>query len=147
MFRAGGFLKGHMVLYGGLRCPSPARDPGRGTQHDDDRAAHVVGRGGVQHGVPNIYIVYSPTRRPMEEPTNADDRLLLYPPTAPQSSSRATALRRQLEPPQRWIDQHPELNLVLNTTLNLRDLGSAYRGDNATSGALGTFIAAIDGGQ
>lgn len=60
---------------------------------------------------------------------------------------KGDGLRRQLERPQQWIDQHPELNLVLDTALNLRDLGSAYRGDNATSGALGTFIAAIDGGH
>lgn len=58
---------------------------------------------------------------------------------------KGDSLRRQLDASQRYVEQH---GLTLDTTLNMRDLGvSAFRGDNSTSGALGTFITAIDSGQ
>jgi DNA invertase Pin-like site-specific DNA recombinase len=60
---------------------------------------------------------------------------------------KGDSLRRQLEASRRFIDQRPDLNLVLNDTLNLRDLGvSGLYGDNAKTGALGTFIDRIDSG-
>ena len=62
--------------------------------------------------------------------------------------SKGDSLRRQTEAVQRWLDQHPELNLTLDTTRNMSDLGmSAFWGDNAKTGALGAFIAAIDKGH
>lgn len=60
------------------------------------------------------------------------------------AQSQGDSLRRQTELATRYIDEHPELDLVLDTALNLTDLGvSAFKGDNMTTGALGTFLAAV----
>ena len=60
------------------------------------------------------------------------------------AQSQGDSLRRQTELAQRYIDENPELGLILDTALNLTDLGvSAFKGDNMATGALGTFLAAV----
>jgi DNA invertase Pin-like site-specific DNA recombinase len=60
------------------------------------------------------------------------------------AQSQGDSLRRQTELAARYIEEHPELNLVLDTALNLTDLGvSAFKGDNMASGALGKFLEAV----
>ena len=60
------------------------------------------------------------------------------------AQSQGHSLLRQTELAQRYIDENPELGLVLDTALNMTDLGvSAYKGNNMTTGALGTFIKAV----
>ena len=60
------------------------------------------------------------------------------------AQSQGDSLRRQTELAQKYIDNHPELGLVLDTALNLTDLGvSAFTGDNMTAGALGKFLEAV----
>jgi hypothetical protein len=60
------------------------------------------------------------------------------------AQSQGDSLRRQTELAQKYIDNHPELGLILDTALNLTDLGvSAFRGDNMTTGALSDFLAAV----
>jgi DNA invertase Pin-like site-specific DNA recombinase len=60
------------------------------------------------------------------------------------AQSQGDSLRRQTELATRYIDDHPDLGLVLDTALNLTDLGvSAFKGDNMATGALGTFLAAV----
>ncbi len=54
---------------------------------------------------------------------------------------KGDSVRRQIELSQKYAEQN---NLVIDTTLNLHDLGvSAYKGLNATKGALGVFLGAI----
>ncbi len=54
------------------------------------------------------------------------------------------SIRRQTAAAQRFIDDHPEYGLVLDTTLSLVDAGvSAYKGKNIKSGALGVFMDAV----
>lgn len=58
--------------------------------------------------------------------------------------SQGDSLRRQTELARRYIDENRELGLILDTALNLTDLGvSAFKGDNMTTGALGTFLDAV----
>jgi len=58
---------------------------------------------------------------------------------------KGDSLRRQLDLSQEYVKKH---GLVLDETLNLRDLGiSAYRGKNVEHGALGAFIKAIETGK
>lgn len=58
---------------------------------------------------------------------------------------KGDSLRRQFEATQRYVTEH---GLVLDETLNLRDLGiSAFRGKNVEQGALGAFIKAIETGR
>ena len=58
---------------------------------------------------------------------------------------KGDSLRRQLEASERYVTEN---GLVLDETLNLRDLGiSAFRGKNAERGALGAFIKAIESGK
>jgi len=60
------------------------------------------------------------------------------------AQSQGDSLRRQTELAQRYIDNHPELGLVLDTGLKMTDLGvSAFKGDNINSGALGRFLEAV----
>jgi DNA invertase Pin-like site-specific DNA recombinase len=60
------------------------------------------------------------------------------------AQSQGDSLRRQTELADKYIDEHPDLDLVLDTALNLTDLGvSAFKGDNMTTGALGTFLVAV----
>lgn len=60
------------------------------------------------------------------------------------AQSQGDSLRRQKELAQRYVENHPELGLVLDTALNMTDLGvSAFKGNNMTNGALGTFIKAV----
>lgn len=55
------------------------------------------------------------------------------------------SLERQLEATEQYVTEN---GLVLDETLNLRDLGiSAYRGKNVERGALGAFIKAIKAGK
>ena len=54
------------------------------------------------------------------------------------------SIRRQTAAAQRFVEEHPEYSLVLDTTLTLVDAGiSAYTGRNIKSGALGIFIDAV----
>jgi DNA invertase Pin-like site-specific DNA recombinase len=54
------------------------------------------------------------------------------------------SLRRQTERSAKYAEQH---GLRLDTDLNMKDLGvSAFRGDNVATGALGTFLRAIEDG-
>lgn len=58
--------------------------------------------------------------------------------------SKGDSLNRQTARAQEYALQH---GLILDTSVNLRDLGvSAYRGKNATEGALGAFLQAIKEG-
>lgn len=58
---------------------------------------------------------------------------------------KGDSLRRQLEASELYVTQN---GLVLDETLNLRDLGiSAFRGKNVERGALGAFIKAIEAGK
>ena len=60
--------------------------------------------------------------------------------------SLGASLQRQTEGAEHFVAERP--NLVLDKTLNLGDLGvSAYHGKNATEGALGGFIKAVDEGK
>jgi DNA invertase Pin-like site-specific DNA recombinase len=60
------------------------------------------------------------------------------------AQSQGDSLKRQTELATRYIDEHPELNLELDTALNLTDLGvSAFTRDNMATGALGKFSAAV----
>lgn len=57
------------------------------------------------------------------------------------------SIRRQTAAAQKYVEEHPEFGLVLDTTLSLIDSGvSAYRGDNLKTGALGTFVNAVQMG-
>lgn len=54
------------------------------------------------------------------------------------------SIRRQTAAAQRFIDEHPEYGLVLDTTLSLVDEGvSAYKGHNLKAGNLGKFVNAV----
>jgi hypothetical protein len=54
------------------------------------------------------------------------------------------SIRRQTASAQKFIDDHPEYGLVLDTTLSMVDAGvSAFKGDNLKSGALGVFMDAV----
>lgn len=56
--------------------------------------------------------------------------------------SKGDSVRRQQSAASRFIDEHPELDLTLDTTLNMHDLGvSAFKAKNLTDGALGKFTA------
>lgn len=58
---------------------------------------------------------------------------------------KGDSLRRQFEATQAYCDRN---GLTLDETLNLRDLGvSAFRGKNASQGALGAFTAAVASGR
>jgi DNA invertase Pin-like site-specific DNA recombinase len=55
------------------------------------------------------------------------------------------SLERQTDAAKKWADEN---GYTLDTSLNLHDLGvSAYRGANATTGALSGFLEAIEAGQ
>ena len=57
------------------------------------------------------------------------------------------SIRRQTAAAQRFIDEHPEHGLVLDTTLKMTDAGvSAYKGANFKIGALGTFMDSVRDG-
>ncbi len=63
------------------------------------------------------------------------------------SQAEGDSIRRQTAAAQRYIDDHPEYGLVLDTTLVLVDEGvSAFRGDNLKSGHLARFIRAVKDG-
>lgn len=54
------------------------------------------------------------------------------------------SIRRQTAAATKFIEDHPELELVLDTTLSLTDAGvSAYKGKNLKQGALGVFMDAV----
>lgn len=58
---------------------------------------------------------------------------------------KGDSLQRQLEASEQYVIEN---GLVLDETLNLRDLGiSAFRGKNVERGALGAFIKAIESGR
>ena len=58
---------------------------------------------------------------------------------------KGDSLRRQIELSSAYAEEH---GLAIDTALNLRDLGvSAYDGSNATRGALGGFLKAIESGK
>lgn len=57
------------------------------------------------------------------------------------------SIRRQTAAAAKYIEDHPELDLVLDTTLSLTDAGvSAYKGKNFQQGALGVFMDAVRDG-
>jgi hypothetical protein len=57
------------------------------------------------------------------------------------------SIRRQTAAAAKYIEDHPELDLVLDTTLSLTDAGvSAYKGKNLKQGALGVFMDAVRDG-
>lgn len=59
--------------------------------------------------------------------------------------ARGTSLERQTKLAQAWCHEH---GYTLDESLSLSDLGvSAFKGDNATRGALGAFIDAIESGK
>jgi len=54
------------------------------------------------------------------------------------------SIRRQTAAAQKFVEEHPEHLLVLDTTLSLTDAGvSAYKGRNIKTGTLGVFIDAV----
>jgi DNA invertase Pin-like site-specific DNA recombinase len=58
-----------------------------------------------------------------------------------EKQSKGNSLQRQEDLAFRFIADHPELELDLDTTLNMKDLGvSAFKGKNMRDGALGRFI-------
>ena len=58
-----------------------------------------------------------------------------------EKQSKGNSLQRQEDLAFKFIADHPELELDLDTTLNMRDLGvSAFKGKNMRDGALGKFI-------
>lgn len=58
------------------------------------------------------------------------------------------SIRRQTAAAKRFIDEHPEYELTLDTTLNMTDAGvSAYRGANLKTGALGVFVNGVRDGH
>jgi DNA invertase Pin-like site-specific DNA recombinase len=58
--------------------------------------------------------------------------------------AKGDSLRRQTAAARAWVDRN---NVELDTELNLRDLGiSAFRGANKETGALGTFLRAVEDG-
>ncbi|HEY8159895.1 MAG TPA: recombinase family protein [Methylobacter sp.] len=58
---------------------------------------------------------------------------------------KGDSIRRQVELSSNYAEDH---NLTLDDSLQLNDLGvSAFKGDNASTGKLGLFIAAIDTGR
>ena len=57
------------------------------------------------------------------------------------------SIRRQTAAAQKFIEDHPEYELTLDTTLSLTDAGvSAYTGKNLKNGALGQFVDAVRDG-
>ena len=55
------------------------------------------------------------------------------------------SLRRQVQLSQNYAEKH---GLVLDTTLNMHDLGlSAYKGEHTKKGALGHFLKLVKKGQ
>jgi DNA invertase Pin-like site-specific DNA recombinase len=57
------------------------------------------------------------------------------------------SIRRQTAAASKYIEENPELGLVLDTTLSLTDAGvSAYKGKNLKQGALGVFMEAVRDG-
>ncbi|QQR39030.1 recombinase family protein [Devosia rhizoryzae] len=61
------------------------------------------------------------------------------------SQIKGDSLRRQADSSLRYALEH---NLDIDETLELKDLGvSAYKGDNATTGALSRFLQAVDTGR
>lgn len=58
------------------------------------------------------------------------------------------SLNRQTQSAIKYIQNNPQLNLSLDTKLNMHDIGvSAYNSDNITKGNLGKFIEAISEGK
>ena len=58
---------------------------------------------------------------------------------------QGASLERQTEAAKRWAEEN---GYTLDTVLNMQDLGvSAYKGDNATTGALSGFLKAVEGEQ
>jgi DNA invertase Pin-like site-specific DNA recombinase len=61
--------------------------------------------------------------------------------------SKGDSLRRQTELAERYVDANPELNLILDTSMDLTDLGmSAYKGTHEKRGALGVFLRKVEDG-
>jgi DNA invertase Pin-like site-specific DNA recombinase len=59
--------------------------------------------------------------------------------------AKGHSLERQIDLSKNYASEN---NLELDTSLNMKDLGvSAYKGENATSGALASFINAIESGK
>ncbi len=57
------------------------------------------------------------------------------------------SIRRQTAIAKRYIDEHPEYNLTLDTTLSMTDAGvSAFKGKNLKTGSLGQFVDAVRSG-
>ncbi len=64
-----------------------------------------------------------------------------------EAQSQGDSLRRQAAMANRYIQDHPEHGLILDTTLNMVDAGlSAYKGTHLSKGALGVFMAAVQSG-
>lgn len=74
-----------------------------------------------------------------------DTRVFSYRRFSSGRQARGTSLERQTKLAQAWCQ---ERGYELDESLSLSDLGvSAFKGDNATKGALGGFIAAIEAGK
>jgi len=64
-----------------------------------------------------------------------------------EKQAKGDSLRRQTELAERYIAQHPELNLILDTDRDMTDSGmSAYKGTHLSKGALGVFVRAVEDG-
>ena len=64
-----------------------------------------------------------------------------------EKQSKGDSLRRQTELAERYIEANPDLNLVLDTSMDLTDLGmSAYKGTHEKRGALGVFLRKVEDG-
>jgi DNA invertase Pin-like site-specific DNA recombinase len=62
-----------------------------------------------------------------------------------EKQSKGASLERQTEAAKRWVEAN---GYILDTSLNMQDLGvSAYKGDNATTGALSGFLKAVEAAQ
>lgn len=65
-----------------------------------------------------------------------------------EKQSKGDSLRRQRDLALRYIERNPDLELELDTTLNLTDAGlSAYKGVAQKKGALGVFMRLVEDGE
>lgn len=65
-----------------------------------------------------------------------------------EKQSGGDSIRRQQEMATKYIERHPELELVLDTSLDLKDEGlSAYKGVHSSKGALGVFMRMVEDGH
>ena len=65
-----------------------------------------------------------------------------------EKQKKGASIQRQEELATKFIKDNPELELDLDTALNMRDLGvSAFKGKNMTDGALGNFTALVYQGK